>query len=265
MSPVHLRQRCHAGQLGFGIPRSWVSPWVLEKVGGLCFYTPGGAGRYFCCSCTTWGVFVWAGEFPWGERGKVERGGGTARSGFEAGQFGSGVCFIQLRPRWEQCNSAAPHSLQGAVSGSVQATDRLMKELRDIYRSPSFKGGKCREGGRGLLAVGTFPFVLGSTGGASEPDPFAPWCCCGENLGPWVAVAQKRAEQPLVVSVPRLCWMEARSLPWVGGLLRQKLVFDAFSSSTLPCVTGFVGHVAHTPSPNRCRQDALFRGKPVPG
>ncbi|KFP24081.1 Ubiquitin-conjugating enzyme E2 Q1, partial [Colius striatus] len=29
----------------------------------------------------------------------------------------------------------------GAVSGSVQATDRLMKELRDIYRSPSFKGG----------------------------------------------------------------------------------------------------------------------------
>ncbi|XP_010642292.1 ubiquitin-conjugating enzyme E2 Q1 [Fukomys damarensis] len=31
--------------------------------------------------------------------------------------------------------------LNGAVSGSVQATDRLMKELRDIYRSQSFKGG----------------------------------------------------------------------------------------------------------------------------
>ncbi|KAG8146823.1 hypothetical protein E2320_013916 [Naja naja] len=31
--------------------------------------------------------------------------------------------------------------LNGAVSGSVQATDRLMKELRDIYRSASFKGG----------------------------------------------------------------------------------------------------------------------------
>ena len=30
---------------------------------------------------------------------------------------------------------------QGTVSGSVQATDRLMKELRDIYRSPSFKSG----------------------------------------------------------------------------------------------------------------------------
>lgn len=29
--------------------------------------------------------------------------------------------------------------LQGSVSGSVQATDRLMKELRDIYRSDSFK------------------------------------------------------------------------------------------------------------------------------
>lgn len=30
-------------------------------------------------------------------------------------------------------------SSQGSVSGSVQATDRLMKELRDIYRSDSFK------------------------------------------------------------------------------------------------------------------------------
>ena len=28
---------------------------------------------------------------------------------------------------------------QGSVSGSVQATDRLMKELQDIYRSDSFK------------------------------------------------------------------------------------------------------------------------------
>uniref|UniRef100_A0A4W3GVE4 Uncharacterized protein n=1 Tax=Callorhinchus milii TaxID=7868 RepID=A0A4W3GVE4_CALMI len=32
--------------------------------------------------------------------------------------------------------------LNGAVSGSVQATDRLMKELRDIYRSESFKAGE---------------------------------------------------------------------------------------------------------------------------
>lgn len=31
---------------------------------------------------------------------------------------------------------------QGAVSGSVQASDRLMKELRDIYRSQSYKTGK---------------------------------------------------------------------------------------------------------------------------
>ena len=31
--------------------------------------------------------------------------------------------------------------LKGAVSGSVQATDRLMKELRDIYRSDSSKRG----------------------------------------------------------------------------------------------------------------------------
>lgn len=33
---------------------------------------------------------------------------------------------------------------QGAVSGSVQASDRLMKELRDIYRSQSYKTGKAR-------------------------------------------------------------------------------------------------------------------------
>lgn len=32
------------------------------------------------------------------------------------------------------------------MSGSVQATDRLMKELRDIYRSQSFKGGECASG-----------------------------------------------------------------------------------------------------------------------
>ena len=31
--------------------------------------------------------------------------------------------------------------LRGAVSGSVQATDRLMKELRDIYKSDSSKKG----------------------------------------------------------------------------------------------------------------------------
>lgn len=32
--------------------------------------------------------------------------------------------------------------LQGAVSGSVQASDRLMKELREIYRSQSYKTGR---------------------------------------------------------------------------------------------------------------------------
>lgn len=31
--------------------------------------------------------------------------------------------------------------LQGAASGSVRATDRLMRELQDIYRSQNFKDG----------------------------------------------------------------------------------------------------------------------------
>ena len=33
--------------------------------------------------------------------------------------------------------------LNGAVSGPVQASDRLMKELRDVYRSQSYKAGIC--------------------------------------------------------------------------------------------------------------------------
>uniref|UniRef100_A0A671WDR2 Ubiquitin-conjugating enzyme E2Q family member 2 n=1 Tax=Sparus aurata TaxID=8175 RepID=A0A671WDR2_SPAAU len=35
--------------------------------------------------------------------------------------------------------------LNGAVSGSVQASDRLMKELREIYRSQSYKTGDCND------------------------------------------------------------------------------------------------------------------------
>jgi len=31
--------------------------------------------------------------------------------------------------------------LKGQPTGSVQATDRLMKELRDIYKSESYKNG----------------------------------------------------------------------------------------------------------------------------
>lgn len=31
--------------------------------------------------------------------------------------------------------------LKGSVSGSVQATDRLMKELKEVYRSESYKRG----------------------------------------------------------------------------------------------------------------------------
>ncbi|XP_046864831.1 ubiquitin-conjugating enzyme E2 Q2-like [Xenia sp. Carnegie-2017] len=40
---------------------------------------------------------------------------------------------LKLRQREEH--------LQGVVSGSVQASDRLMKELREVYRSESFKNG----------------------------------------------------------------------------------------------------------------------------
>ncbi|XP_078668784.1 ubiquitin-conjugating enzyme E2 Q1-like isoform X6 [Branchiostoma floridae x Branchiostoma belcheri] len=38
-------------------------------------------------------------------------------------------------------NQRRDYLKQGAVSGSVQATDRLMKELRNVYRSDSFKRG----------------------------------------------------------------------------------------------------------------------------
>lgn len=67
------------------------------------------------------------------------------------------------------------------MSGSVQATDRLMKELRDIYRSPSFKGGECCQelhGGRFLLALWGALWAL-------------EFCCSaeGEDLWCWIAVA----------------------------------------------------------------------------
>ena len=47
------------------------------------------------------------------------------------GICGSELCVV---------SSCAP--AQGAVSGSVQASDRLMKELREIYRSQSYKTGE---------------------------------------------------------------------------------------------------------------------------
>ena len=42
----------------------------------------------------------------------------------------------------------------GGASGSIRATDRLMRELQDIYRSQNFKDGVCvcgKEGGRKTL------------------------------------------------------------------------------------------------------------------
>jgi len=39
------------------------------------------------------------------------------------------------------CDSLCVCFIQGSTVGSVQATDRLMKELREIYRSHSFKQG----------------------------------------------------------------------------------------------------------------------------
>jgi ubiquitin-conjugating enzyme E2 Q len=51
-----------------------------------------------------------------------------------------GVEHLAVLERLRQ--SQRQDHLKGSVSGSVQATDRLMKELRDIYRSESFKKGK---------------------------------------------------------------------------------------------------------------------------
>ncbi|CAH1407556.1 unnamed protein product [Nezara viridula] len=50
-----------------------------------------------------------------------------------------GVEHLAVLERLRQ--SQRQDHLKGSVSGSVQATDRLMKELRDIYRSDSFKKG----------------------------------------------------------------------------------------------------------------------------
>ena len=42
--------------------------------------------------------------------------------------------------------------LRGSISGTVQATDRLMKELRDIYKSDSFKAGEMLQASPVLLS-----------------------------------------------------------------------------------------------------------------
>ena len=47
--------------------------------------------------------------------------------------------------------------MKGTVSGSVQATDRLMKELRDIYRSANFKAGAYQVNSR--CDISTFLYV----------------------------------------------------------------------------------------------------------
>lgn len=50
-------------------------------------------------------------------------------------------------------NNQRQDYLKGSVSGSLQATDRLMKELRDIYRSDTFKKGKWWFGTTCLLCM----------------------------------------------------------------------------------------------------------------
>ncbi|KAL4642049.1 ubiquitin-conjugating enzyme E2 Q2-like isoform X1 [Arapaima gigas] len=48
---------------------------------------------------------------------------------------------IRKNQRQDHLNANLLILFQGAVSGSVQASDRLMKELREIYRSQSYKTG----------------------------------------------------------------------------------------------------------------------------
>lgn len=57
---------------------------------------------------------------------------------------------------------------QGAVSGSVQASDRLMKELRDIYRSQSYKAGEHAPPGSSAPVQG--PRVTFASRNWTEPD-----------------------------------------------------------------------------------------------
>lgn len=47
--------------------------------------------------------------------------------------FNNNYCHVLL--------SIISFPLQGQPTGSVTATDRLMKELRDIYRSEHYKSG----------------------------------------------------------------------------------------------------------------------------
>jgi len=43
-------------------------------------------------------------------------------------------------------NTRQEYLAEGKASGSVRATDRLMRELQDIYRSKNYKSGWSRSG-----------------------------------------------------------------------------------------------------------------------
>lgn len=51
------------------------------------------------------------------------------------------ILDLPIRPVIDLSDAFLGFMFQGAVSGSVQASDRLMKELREIYRSQSYKTG----------------------------------------------------------------------------------------------------------------------------
>lgn len=48
--------------------------------------------------------------------------------------------YIEILERLK--NKQRKEHMKGSVSGSVQANNRLMKELRDIYNSETFKKGQ---------------------------------------------------------------------------------------------------------------------------
>lgn len=75
--------------------------------------------------------------------------------------------------------------LRGSISGSVQATDRLMKELRDIYRSDSFKKGELQE-----CEVDGGDFAFDNDG----------WIICQENLFNYICIEGAKLSDRITVS-----------------------------------------------------------------
>lgn len=148
------------------------------------------------------------------------------------------------------------------MSGSVQATDRLMKELRDIYRSPSFKGGKCcRQLRQGLLPCSLGQGFPPRPGWRLTARRAVSSAQLGRGLWPSVGAALSRVSETTPPPLFPGRRAEARSVPWAGGLSGSR---GGGARQDVPPASKDVGR-RKTAAPGVVIEKCCFSGASVPG